>query len=363
MALMLLPFWTKGCIGSMEGLFFEASGTTPYHFLAASAASENASDPVRELRYDKNNIELAVAYMRNLGVRYYYAFTPTMVSKALNRSDLTPVARSGPWHIFEIEDWAWITPLPQEPIVVRHRGGDERERWLEVGLSYFQHQADWKGLLVEDGPKDWQRVSVSPDESRDSDRRVSILKADTEQSERSVAPFAIDPDTVKISQDSVSFEVPPEAIGRPVLVRVSYFPNWKVSGAKGPYRAAPNFMVVVPTDTKVKLSYGYSALDLGSYALTLIGIGLLVFFWRRRRVDFSADAAALLPAGSAAEGLESPDERWPDEQWANNNAAGAAAGADHSEPAPWVPDPSAAPTAPADPSKQPGSGQSLPPAD
>ena len=33
MALMLLPHWTDGCMASMEGLFFEASGTTPYHFL------------------------------------------------------------------------------------------------------------------------------------------------------------------------------------------------------------------------------------------------------------------------------------------------------------------------------------------
>ena len=39
MALMLLPFWTDGCIGSMEGLYFEASGTTPYHFLTTSAMS------------------------------------------------------------------------------------------------------------------------------------------------------------------------------------------------------------------------------------------------------------------------------------------------------------------------------------
>ena len=39
MALMLLPHWTDGCIASMEGLFFEASGTTPYHFLTAAAMS------------------------------------------------------------------------------------------------------------------------------------------------------------------------------------------------------------------------------------------------------------------------------------------------------------------------------------
>jgi hypothetical protein len=32
-ALMLLPYWSSGCIGSMEGLLFESSATTPYHFL------------------------------------------------------------------------------------------------------------------------------------------------------------------------------------------------------------------------------------------------------------------------------------------------------------------------------------------
>ena len=40
MALMLLPHWTDGCIGSMEGLFFESSATTPYHFLNQSELSE-----------------------------------------------------------------------------------------------------------------------------------------------------------------------------------------------------------------------------------------------------------------------------------------------------------------------------------
>lgn len=290
MALMLLPFWTDGCIGSTEGLYFEASGTTPYHFLAASAASENASDPVRALRYDKNNIDLAVSYMRNLGVRYYYAFTTTMVDKAAKRTDLTEVAVSGPWHIYEIKDWSLVVPLDTEPLVVRERGGDQRERWLEVGVSYFQHPTDWKGLLVADGPKAWQRISVTPDESRSSDNRTDILRTDSPMESRAVAPFAIDPATVKLGQSSISFDVPESAIGRPVLVRVSYFPNWKAHGAKGPYRAAPNFMVVVPTSTHVRLSYGYSGLDLGSYFLTLVGIALLVFFWRRRVVDFDAVA-------------------------------------------------------------------------
>ena len=56
MALMLLPHWTDGCIGSMEGLFFEASATTPFHFLtqvelSASPERGPARPPLRHLRH------------------------------------------------------------------------------------------------------------------------------------------------------------------------------------------------------------------------------------------------------------------------------------------------------------------------
>ena len=52
MALMLLPFWTDGCIGSMEGLYFEASATTPYHFLNQDELSTAPSNAQRDLPYE-----------------------------------------------------------------------------------------------------------------------------------------------------------------------------------------------------------------------------------------------------------------------------------------------------------------------
>ena len=39
------------------------------HFLTASAVSENASDPVRQLRYDKNDLDLGVRRMREAALR------------------------------------------------------------------------------------------------------------------------------------------------------------------------------------------------------------------------------------------------------------------------------------------------------
>ena len=71
-------------------------------------------------------------------------------------------------------------------------------------------------------------------------------------------------------------------MGVPVLVKVSYFPNWRVKGAAGIHRAAPNMMVVVPTSIHVALSYEPSGLDSFSYVLTFAGICFVVFFSRRR---------------------------------------------------------------------------------
>ena len=65
---------------------------------------------------------------------------------------------------------------------------------------------------------------------------------------------------ITTGDDRISFDV--DKVGVPVLVKASYFPNWQVSGAQGPYRAAPNLMVVIPTSTHVSLHYGRTPVDL-----------------------------------------------------------------------------------------------------
>ena len=49
---------------------------------------------------------------------------------------------------------------------------------------------------------------------------------------------------IKTSDNRITFDV--DRVGVPVLVKASYFPNWKVSGGHGPYRVSPNMMVVSP---------------------------------------------------------------------------------------------------------------------
>ena len=309
MALMLLPHWTDGCIASMEGLFFEASGTTPYHFVTASAMSENSSDPVRALRYDKNDASKGVPYLQSLGVRYVMVFTEKARTQADLQPELTLIRQVGPWNVYQVADSDLVVPLADQPVVVNPRGGDPRERNLELGMSWFQHRDEWAAIPADDGPASWQRIDVAADPTRHDDNRIDIVQPSEPIVAVPLPPVTIT--NVVLGEQDLNFDV--DQIGVPVLVKVSYFPNWEVSGADGPYRIAPNLMVVVPTSTHVSFTYGRSGLDIFAYLLTLLGLGLLVF-WRFRGDMSMETPAPVLVAGPVTGSVASsvPENLWSD---------------------------------------------------
>ena len=105
-------------------------------------------------------------------------------------------------------------------------------------------------------------------------------------------------------------------------------------------------MVVVPTENEVRLHYGRSGSELLFYALTLVGIGLLVFFrlrgderfddlMRPARSRWRRTTRFLLPAGYTEGDAEfdAPAHSLPvTEQPPNRSPVDA-------ESSPWAPDP------------------------
>ncbi|HEX4983497.1 MAG TPA: hypothetical protein VFV63_17455, partial [Ilumatobacteraceae bacterium] len=72
--------------------------------------------------------------------------------------------------------------------------------------------------------------------------------------------------------------------------------NWDASGALGPYRIGPNMMVVVPTANDVELTYGRSNVDWMFTLLTVVGIGLCIFWRMRGDVRHVSDVPVFGPA-------------------------------------------------------------------
>ena len=74
-SLMVLPMWTDGCIDSMEGLLFESSSTTPYHFFNQAELSVGPSEAMVGGRamYGGLDIPLGIQHLQLLGVKYFMA--------------------------------------------------------------------------------------------------------------------------------------------------------------------------------------------------------------------------------------------------------------------------------------------------
>ena len=298
MALMLLPYWTDQCIGSMEGLYFESSPTVPYHFLSAAELSKAPSNPQRGLPYRSLDVRAGVRDLQLLGARYYMAFSTDAVAQARANPALRPVAQSGNWQVFEVAGSELVTPLAYKPVVLEGIE-DGHDGWLEVGVNWFNDPTRRDVPFAASGPEDWPRATVT--EARSATDKVGSHVAIGATPLETVVPAQVR--NIREGDDRISFDV--DRVGSPVLVKTSYFPNWKASGAEGPWRVTPNLMVVVPTSRHVTLDYGYTPVDVGGWALTIVGVGLLAFLAGRRRVDFGdePDEEPVAPAEEAA-----PDE-------------------------------------------------------
>ena len=337
MGLMLLPYWTNNCVGSMEGLFFESSPTTPYHFLNQAELSVGPSNPMLQLQYGGVDVAFGVQHLQELGVRYYIAYSPEIVRAANRDAQLISVAitkryvNSGDrWHVYLIRHSDLVIPLTSLPNVVS--GITSRTEWLRINESWWLDPNGGANLIADDGPVNWPRQSlvevihqlkhrrgvsfvqitnngfafhvdkigrkvnlnipVAPMwQVHGASRPISMglshyqLTATAQEvvvafQRHLLAPTEVS--RVVMGDQSISFHV--SRIGVPLLVKISYYPRWHANGALGPYRVSPNLMVVVPTSHNVALVYGSSpSVWWGNFVTDLTVLAMVVALWRRRR--------------------------------------------------------------------------------
>lgn len=302
LALELLPYFTDGRISSMEGLYFESSATTPFHFLMTAKLGSDPSNPVRfpddsEVVYGQNaangtpeEFDHGVAQLQAFGVRYLMLTSDAAIERAEAHDALTLVAEvtdndeiepSG-WSIYEVADSATVEGLRYEPVVLRDAAPEE---WLEPAALWWEDPDALARPLAAGGPSEWARSDAS---------------------DAATVPFRelppVEVTEIETTNDTIEFRV--DQPGVPVVVKTSYFPGWSAEGAEGPWRLTPNLMVVVPTEEHVTLSYGATGLDRAALAITLLGVAGL--FGLARLSDRPSDRRS--ERRSNRRGPERPDQ-------------------------------------------------------
>lgn len=270
----------------MEGLLFESSLTTPFHFMNAAEMSQRPSNPVPGLPYSRFDLDRGLEHMELFDVRYYVTWTEEATIAAREHPAYTEVGAAAPWTIFELPQTSLVEVAQHVPAVYEPRDdvglltraglvfreNEERDDFFNGAVQWHDQVETLDHWLVEDGPAEWPRVVDG----------LSGL-ADTPAINASGAVS-----NVVLEDHRISFET--TAIGVPHLIKVSYFPNWQADGAEGPYRAAPAFMVVIPTEESVELKFTRAWYENAGMLLTasgLIAVGGLWFYRRRLSIGGS----------------------------------------------------------------------------
>ncbi len=282
MSLMLFPYWSEGH-PSMEGLFFESSLTTPFHFLNAAEMSKKPSNPIPGLRYHTFDFDRGVQHLETYGVRYYVAFSEDALAETASKPEIfKEVAASDPFRVFELPAYDLVEVAAFQPAVYEDgrgsslfsrflgvpraivTGEERREPFGDLAFDWYEDIELLDRWVTTDGPADWPRIERLDD--------LPLVPLGEHQ------PVS----NVEITNDTISFTT--SAVGLPHLVKVSYFPNWIAEGAEGPFRATPSLMVVVPTQEQVDLTFRRLPAEWIGIVLTLLGLAItLPFAWRRLR--------------------------------------------------------------------------------
>jgi hypothetical protein len=312
MALMLLPYWTDSCIQSMEGLYFESSATAPFHWMTAALVSKGPSNPQRDLPYKGLDVNLGVKKLQEFGVRYYMAFSTTAIEQADKNPDLTLIdtapyqracddaeTKAGTcpttWKIYEVRGADLVQSLAFQPAVVTGIGQSQQDGWLDLGAAAYNDPERFNVPFIAQEPKappaSYQRVKVTENRNSANNQFGATVVFDTP---KQVALPPVKISNIKAASlgtgsdepGSLSFSV--DKVGVPVVVKMSYFPNFVVKGAKGPYRTSDNRMVVIPTQKNVSIEYKWNIHDYLGFAAGILGILMCIAMFvvdrRRRRV-------------------------------------------------------------------------------
>lgn len=296
-AMMSLPMFTHGCMETTDGIYFESSTTTPFHFLDVSEVSQNGEspDPVAGLVYPGFDVPDGIRHLQLMGVRYFLAMSPPTEAAAAADPSLVRIGSApsfpGPYNnepvkdphmvLYLVKNSPLVAPLTHLPVVEQEKA----TAWLQENLKWYEEEGYWPTMIARDGPPAWPRgkpgtLVPTANATPAASTRISHIRTGTE---------------------SISFDV--TRTGTPVLVKIPYFPNWEASGATGPYEVSPNLMAVVPTGHRVTLTYGTTSVDWAGKAGSLLGILGVVLLGLTR----SPPPAFPEPSGPLLLGEEDPD--------------------------------------------------------
>ncbi len=239
---------------TLEGLYMQASISAPFVFYLQSEISAVSSAPFPQYEYTTMNFEHALPHLRlfNVGT---LVIRSDGAKKAIRMTGGYSLKKTiGAYELWEVtaNSGHYVEPLAYEPVLTTS------DQWKIASYRWFMDEKQLDRHLVF---------------GTDPAGRVTAGKGDVTNLPR----IPLDTTNCRIKETISNEEIRIETnwIGKPLLVKVSYHPNWRVEGADRIYLVSPSFMLIYPTQSAVRLYYGRGWPDKAGALLTILGLAIL----------------------------------------------------------------------------------------
>jgi len=257
---------------TLEGLYIQSSITSPFIFYLQSETSLTPSCPLSRYNYSRVNFDKALEHLKMFNVSHFIAVTDPVREAIENQPGVRREKDFPPYTVYRLEGNPdrYVSLLDREPPLVI------TSDWRRIAFDWFRRGDLTTHLaLKENLERGDKRLFSSIIHDKLRNNRMFKLH-NTSNSKNATNPInSTTPHTgIKetIRPEEIVIETP--YIGRPHLVRISYHPNWHAEGAEKIYLASPSFMLIYPTQEKVRLHFGPSFPNYLGYLLS--GLGLVV---------------------------------------------------------------------------------------
>lgn len=213
-----IPLFSKQ--PTMEGLLIESALNSPFHFINQAETTKTPTHAVQGLSYPNFDFKKGVEHLKFFGVKYFIAYTHEVKNEA---EKLLPKLKDiGSFSVYEIQHPQIVVPIKTFEIKKKTK------KWLSESIDWYKTGDLSKPIIF----------------IKNSETRL-FSKTEFNQD--------IKIEVTRFEKNTIHFNT--NATGIPHMIKISYFPHWRVKGADGPFLVSPAFMVVIPNSNHVELTF------------------------------------------------------------------------------------------------------------
>jgi len=234
---------------TFEGLLIESSLSGYFHFINQAETTKTPTSAIAGLNYPSFDFENGVKHLEYFGAQYFVAYTNEI--KQLADEYFIKLADISEFRVYEIPNSDLVKVFSNISLELK------TNQWLDRSIDWYQEMDLSQPIVFYQNKKELEEIEKN---LQALDKELLIEQTEIEIKE--------------IGNDYLIFST--NQLGKPHLIKYTYFPGWQVQGGNGPYLISPSFMMVIPDQEEVVLKYSYNFWDKMGFGLSILSLVIFI---------------------------------------------------------------------------------------